>query len=212
MPSRQLVELMGGRIKVESTLGKGSCFRVDLVTERVQEIETRRAVTWGPGRIPVLEEGQPEYRILVVEGQPENWMVLEQLLVEAGFEVRVAENGEQGVESFREWRPQFIWMDLRMPVMDRVEATRRIRALDTGREVKIVAVTASGFESHRNEVLAAGLDDYVREPYRLDELFGCMARNLGVKYRCAEVESALNEQPDSELIRMPSLHYLPRCA
>ena len=70
-----------------------------------------------------LEPGQPEYRILMVEDEPENWMVLERLLENAGFQVRVAENGETGVETFREWRPQFIWMDLRMPVMDGIEAT-----------------------------------------------------------------------------------------
>ena len=83
-------------------------------------------------------------------------MVLERLLTEAGFQVRVAENGEQGVESFREWRPQFIWMDLRMPVMDGIEATQRIRNLDGGRDVKIVAVTASGFESQTERGAGSG--------------------------------------------------------
>ena len=116
--TQQLVELMGGSIKVESTVGKGSCFRVDLVTERTQEPEPRSAVTWGRGRIPVLEEGQPEYRILIVEDELENRILLDRLLTEAGFEVRVAENGEQGIEGFREWRPQLIWMDLRMGAIE----------------------------------------------------------------------------------------------
>ena len=122
----------------------------------------------------------------MVEDEPENWMVLERLLRDAGFQVRVAENGEQGVEIFREWRPQFIWMDLRMPVMDGIEATRRIRELEGGRDVKIAAVTASGFVGQRSEVLAAGLDDYVAKPYRPDEIFECMERHLGVRYRRAE--------------------------
>jgi CheY-like chemotaxis protein len=94
-------------------------------------------------RVIALAEGQPESRILIVEDQQENWMVLERLLANPGFRVRVAENGAQGVKEFREWRPQFIWMDLRMPVMDGVEATRRIRACEGGHEVKIAAVTAS---------------------------------------------------------------------
>ena len=87
------------------------------------------------------------------------------------------------MEKFREWRPQFIWMDLRMPLMDGIEATKRIRALDGGQEVKIAAATASGFDSDRSEVLAAGLDDYVRKPYRPEEIFDCMRRHLGVRYR-----------------------------
>ena len=162
---------MGGTIEVESTTDKGSCFRVELPVERTEECEARPA---GRDRVLGLEPGQPEYRILMVEDQPENWMVLERLLRKRVFKSAWRRMAKQGVESFREWRPQFIWMDLRMPVMDGIEATRRIRALDGGRDVKIVAVTASGFESQRSEVLAAGLDDYVRKPYRLDEIFDCM--------------------------------------
>ncbi|HEX7424345.1 MAG TPA: response regulator [Terriglobales bacterium] len=64
-----------------------------------------------------------------------------------------------------------MWMDLRMPVMDGIEATRRIRALEGGRDVKIAAVTASGYVSRWSDVLAAGLDDYVAKPYRPDEIF-----------------------------------------
>ena len=132
-----------------------------------------------------LEPGQPEYRVLIVEDEPENWMVLQRLLKNAGFQVRVAENGETGVEEFREWRPQFIWMDLRMPLMDGIETTKRIRALDGGQDVRIAAVTASGLESDRSEVLAAGVDDYVRKPYRPEMIFDCMRRHLGVRYRRA---------------------------
>jgi CheY-like chemotaxis protein len=110
-------------------------------------------------------------------------MVLEQLLENVGFRVRVAENGAQGIKEFREWRPQFIWMDLRMPGMDGLEATRRIRACEGGQEVKIGAVTASGYGSERTEALAAGMDDYVRKPYRREEILECMARHLGVRYQ-----------------------------
>jgi PleD family two-component response regulator len=71
-------------------------------------------------------------------------------------------------------------MDLRMPVMDGKEAARRIRAIVGGREVKIVAVTASAFISEREEILTAGADDVIRKPYRASEIFDCMARLLGL--------------------------------
>ena len=64
-----------------------------------------------------LEPGRPDYRVLIVEDQRENWQLLQGLLQSAGFQVRVAEDGEQAVEAFRSWRPQFIWMDLRLPVL-----------------------------------------------------------------------------------------------
>jgi CheY-like chemotaxis protein len=124
---------------------------------------------------------------------------LERLLREAGFQVRLTGNGEQGVEAFREWRPQFVWMDLRMPVMDGLEAARLIRDLEGGRDVKIAAVTASGYDSKRSDVLAAGFDDYLRKPYRPDEIFESMERHLGVRYRRAEAEPPLRGRPAGEL-------------
>ncbi len=204
--SRQIIELMGGTIQVESVHGQGSCFRTEIRVERAQESEVRR----GPNleRVTSLAAGQPEYRILIVEDQQENWMVLERLLANAGFRVRVAENGAQGVKEFREWRPQFIWMDLRMPVMDGVEATRRIRACAGGHEVKIAAVTASGYLSERSEILAGGMDDYVRKPYRPVEIFECMARHIGVRYQVTEEDVKPNSRRIGEL-RAEDISALP---
>jgi signal transduction histidine kinase/CheY-like chemotaxis protein len=196
--SRQIIELMGGTIHVESVHGQGSCFRTEIKVERAQESEVRQ----GPNleRVTALAEGQPEYRILIVEDQQENWMVLERLLANAGFRVRVAENGAQAVKEFREWRPQFIWMDLRMPVMDGVEATSRIRVCEGGQEVKIAAVTASGYGSERSEILAEGMDDYVRKPYRPAEIFECMARHLGVRYHASEGAATSDSERVGELM------------
>src|SRR5215472_17892451 len=106
---------MGGPIHVDSTPGQGSRFRLEIEVERAEASEIRRGPEFE--HVTVLAEGQPDYRILIVEDQQENWMVLERLLENVGFRVRVAQNGAQGVKEFREWRPQFIWMDLRMPVM-----------------------------------------------------------------------------------------------
>jgi signal transduction histidine kinase/ligand-binding sensor domain-containing protein/CheY-like chemotaxis protein len=183
--TRQFVELMGGTIHVESTLGQGSRFCVELPVELAQQSETVAPAGDG-GRIIGLERGEPEYRILIADDERENRTVLERLLQNAGFQVRLAADGAQAVECFRSWRPHFIWMDLRMPVMDGIQATRQIRALDCGREVKIAAVTASVFDGQRSEVLAAGLDDFVRKPYQPGDIFACMERHLGVRYRCSE--------------------------
>ena len=92
-----------------------------------------------------LRPGQPEYRILIVEDQRENWMLLQHLLETTGFKVRVAEDGLQAVEEFKAWCPHFIWIDVRLPGIDGLEATKRIRRLPGGSKVKIVAVTASAF-------------------------------------------------------------------
>jgi CheY-like chemotaxis protein len=100
-------------------------------------------------------------------------------------------------------------MDLRLPVLSGVDAARRIRSLDGGRQVKIVAVTASAFDSQREEVLASGINDFLRKPYRASEIFDCMALHLGVRYLYGQMASGANDAP--ALLRTGDLAALP-CA
>jgi len=183
--TRQFVELMGGEIGVTGQLGRGSCFRVELPVDPVTEAEVP-GTGEEPREVLGLEPGQGDIRVLVVEDQPESALLLRTWLEEAGFRTRVAENGARGVALFREWRPHFIWMDRRMPEMDGLEATRRIRALPGGHEVKIVALTASVFVEQHREMLAAGMDDVAHKPISGATVFECMARQLGVRYRYRE--------------------------
>ncbi|WP_195880855.1 response regulator [Methylomonas fluvii] len=134
------------------------------------------------GAIIGLVEGQNEYRILVVEDQPENQLLLAKLMESVGFSCKVAGNGAEGIALFQTWQPHFIWMDRQMPIMDGLEATKRIRELPGGREVVIVAVTASAFLEQRSELLEAGMNDFVRKPYRFNEIYDCLAKHLGVRY------------------------------
>jgi signal transduction histidine kinase/FixJ family two-component response regulator len=203
--TRQFVDLMGGTIRVESTPGKGSRFEVDVPVERAEGFDVTPSESQEE-RIVGLEPGQGDFRILIVDDEVENRLLLERLLQNAGFQVRVAEDGARGVEMFRSWRPHFIWMDLRMPVMDGKDATRRIRTLEGGREVKIAAVTASAFASERDQVLAAGVDDFMRKPYRPREIFDCMARHLGLRYI---YRNSRPEQRDV-ILRKEELHALPQ--
>jgi signal transduction histidine kinase/CheY-like chemotaxis protein len=181
--SRQFVEMMGGEIDVESELGKGARFRLRIPLEVVEESEIMGLESGQPGRVIGLAPGQPVYRILIAEDHRENQLLLSHLMTDIGLEARVAENGEQCVELFRLWRPDLIWMDRRMPRMDGVEATRRIRQLTGGDKVKIVAVTASVFADQQQDLLSAGMDDFINKPYRFEELYDCLARQLGLRYR-----------------------------
>ncbi|HEY5993770.1 MAG TPA: ATP-binding protein [Gallionellaceae bacterium] len=179
--THQFVQLMGGKISLQSTPGKGSVFRVELPMQLAAGAAISKPQET-PGEVTGLAPGQPEFRILIVEDQVENRLLLERLLQGVGFKVKVAENGQRGIELFQSWNPHFIWMDRRMPTMDGVEATQRIRALPGGKEVKIVGVTASVFQEQREELTRAGMDDFVRKPYRSSEIYECMAKHLGVRY------------------------------
>jgi CheY-like chemotaxis protein len=182
--TRQFVELMGGALTLESRPDQGALFRIDLPLAEVNQADIT-----GPsfnkaeaGTVIGLVEGQSDYRILIVEDQPENQLLLSKLMESVGFSCKVAGNGAQGIELFQTWQPHFIWMDRQMPVMDGLEATKKIRELPGGREVVIVAVTASAFLEQRSELLEAGMNDFVRKPYRFNEIYDCLAKHLGVRY------------------------------
>ncbi len=183
--TRQFVEMMGGKIGVKSTVGKGSLFHVEIPVHRVDESNIPQ-VEPSRGRVVGLEPGQPKYRILIVEDHQDSRILLKRLLEKAGFTVQIAENGKEAVHIFEKWKPHFIWMDRRMPVMGGLEATRRIKAMEGGKETVVVSLTASVMEEQRNEVLAASCDDFLRKPFREAEIFKTMAKHLGVRYLYAE--------------------------
>jgi CheY-like chemotaxis protein len=189
--TRRFLEFMGGSIVLRSAPGQGSVFRIELPVAEADESAVARPA---PVRKRVLKlvPGQPDYRILIVEDRKENWMVLQRILESVGFQVKVAESGEEGVRLFTAWQPDLIWMDLRLPGIDGLEASRQIRQLQGGTRTKIVALSASAFSTDRDEVLAAGLDGFLRKPYRPEEIFDCMATLLDVAYVYAE-QSASTE-------------------
>jgi signal transduction histidine kinase/DNA-binding NarL/FixJ family response regulator len=192
--SRRFVQLMGGDITVRSVLGKGTTFKFDVQVSLAQQptLETQPPSQ----RVIRLAPDQSNYRILIVEDQRENRQLLAQLLTSVGFEVEVAENGQDGVALWESWEPHLIWMDMRMPVMDGYEATKRIRAHLQGQAIAIIALTASAFEEERAVVLSAGCDDFVRKPFREDTIFEQMAKHLGVRY---VYEGTQNQNPDFPL-------------
>lgn len=179
--SRQFVQLMGGTIGVRSTLALGSLFWISLPLCPA-DAGALSAPPPLPSSVLRLAPGQAEFRILVAEDQPDNALLIERQLESAGFAVQVAPDGAAAVAAFERWRPHFIWMDRRMPVLGGTEACRRIRALPGGAQVRIVGLTASILEDEKSELLAAGMDAVICKPYREQHLFDCMADLLGARY------------------------------
>jgi len=206
--TRKLVELIEGTITIDSRLGLGSSFHVDVPVEPAEEFQVKSLENDG-SRIPVLAPGQTEYRVLIVEDDRQSALLLERILQGAGFQVLVAEDGERGVGTFLTWRPHLIWIDLQRLVMPGLDAARRIRELDGGREVKIAAVTAYPYDKQREEALDAGVDDFIRKPYSREEIFDCMARLLGVQYQYRQAAWAPSENSASPL-RPEALAAIPQ--
>jgi CheY-like chemotaxis protein len=133
----------------------------------------------------------------VVDDKEYNRQLLVRLLAMVGFEVREAANGVEALALLAEWKPAVMLMDMRMPVMDGYEATRRIKGLPDGGRTLIVGVTASAFEEKKSEVLAAGADGFLAKPFKEDQLFGVIQELLGTEYEYETAEPPEEAAPDA---------------
>jgi len=194
---KTFAELMGGKIVVESELGKGALFRLQQPAGIADAADVQIPKT--RPRVIALAAKQRAWRILIADDNTGNRFLLKSVLEEVGFEVIEAENGQEALEAFEKDIPDFIWMDMRMPIMDGYEAVRQIRRRPGGDQVPIVAITASVFKSQRREILAVGCDDVVFKPFQAHEIFESMARYLGVTYVYAKTDDAALSSNENEL-------------
>lgn len=178
--SRKFVQLMGGDIRVVSRVGRGSIFAFDIVVKAAESGEV--LMPQMQRMVRSLAPNQRQYRILVVDDQPESRLVLMKLLSSVGFEVREAGNGKEAIAVWENWQPDLIFMDMQMPVMNGYEATQYIKAHPQGKTTAIIALTASAFEEERTQIIAAGCDDFMRKPFQQNILFCKIEQLLGTYY------------------------------
>lgn len=205
---KQFIELMGGQISVRSKIGKGSTFYFDIPVQVVPR-QTAKSINKAMGRSIIgLLEGQPKYRILIAEDKLENRLLLRQLLEPFDFDIREAINGVEAIEQFEQWHPHLIWMDIRMPVMNGVEATKAIKKKQGTFKTKIVALTAHALEEERREALGAGCDGFIRKPYRESQIFDTMSEQIGVRFLYAEPDMPLTAE-NNGIIDKAKLEQIP---
>jgi CheY-like chemotaxis protein len=125
-----------------------------------------------------IQYGEERLKILVVDDRPENRNWLMQLLSSLGCEVRGSVNGADAIKDWEEWSPRMILMDVHMPVMDGLEATRRIKADARGKDTRIVVLTASAMDDDRRRVAESGADDFLAKPCSENQLLQKMATLL----------------------------------
>lgn len=176
---RQLARLMGGDVSVDSTIGVGSVFRVDVPVVRPDEkllavAMLAHATLW-------VESGQPRLRALVVDDADSARRPMVEMLESAGIDVFEAESGHGMLAVIGLVNPDVVLVDLRMPGMTGDEAIRRVRALPDGARFKIITVTASATQEARRQCLDAGADDFVTKPFSHAQLLARIGNLTGLR-------------------------------
>jgi CheY-like chemotaxis protein/anti-sigma regulatory factor (Ser/Thr protein kinase) len=167
--SKRLVELMGGRIWVESEVGKGSVFAFAVPLEILAAANRPAAVSIGAGLEPPL----PALRILLAEDSPDNCTIMLAYLRDTPYRVEIAATGAIACEKFTEGNYDLVLMDWQMPVMDGLAATRTIRAWEQANDrppTPIIATTASALKGDREKCLAAGCTAFLTKPIKQEVL------------------------------------------
>ena len=196
--SRRLVRLMGSDIQVRSEPGEGTVFWFDLGLP----------LTEARARLPEVElavgYSGPRKKVLVVDDAPTNRAVVTDFLGTLGFEVAEAENGEAGLKCAREFRPDLILMDVVMPVMDGLKATRLLRQLPGFQTTPIIGVSASASDSDAATHLAAGANAFLTKPIAFPRLLAEMGDLLKIAwvYESRKAETAKMEI-EEELVAPP---------
>lgn len=165
--TKNMTEMLGGRIEVESTLGAGASFRVFIPYREPVHIVTDQAeIILEKVKIP------SNTRILVVEDNPMNQEMIKAFFAEMNHEVLLANDGAEGVEKAASYQPDLIFMDIHMPGMDGFEAMRRIRKAD--RKTPIVALSADAFTEQQKRAIDAGFSDYITKPIQVNRVIECL--------------------------------------
>lgn len=181
--SHKLIALMDSRIRVESKQGDGSrfSFELDMPVTTSEPLEITEITS-------VIGYRGPRQSVLIVDDMPENRAMLAETLSDLGFETRQAANGREGLEQAVAAQPDLVLMDVRMPVMDGLEATRRIRDVPALKAVPIIAVSAGVAPEEQERSLAAGANGFLTKPLQQDDLIRMITRHMPLDW--------IKEQPE----------------
>ena len=204
--TRRYVQLLGGTISAVSEPEKGSSFKFTITYEPVDDDNIRILESPEKGRIIGFKDAY-KYKILIVEDHKESRLLLSNILARFGFQLFEAEDGRQCVQSFKRHRPDIIFMDRRMPVMDGLQAAAEIRGIPESIDTAIIAVTAHAFMEERQEMIRAGCNDFIAKPFSEERIFAVIEKYLNI--RAIRVEDGTRAETTDASLDKAALAGLP---
>jgi PAS domain S-box-containing protein len=196
--SKKLSNLMEGDIVVDSDQGKGAEFRFSFKYSVGNESKLAENI-----KMLKVEALSPEMiglKVAIVDDRFENRDILYKKLNPLGFDTRMAEDGQEAVDLYKAWKPDIVLMDVVMPIMNGVEATRQILELakKNKHEVKIFVVSASALESEQKEIMEIGATIFIKKPVKFDELLAEMHDKAGVQF----IYQSKNDKDTKDIINV----------
>ncbi|HEX8987689.1 MAG TPA: PAS domain S-box protein [Rhodocyclaceae bacterium] len=202
--SQRMVKMMGGSIEIDSRLGVGSVFRFDLTFPRAQRTISRHPAPAVPAHTHFTGR-----RVLLVEDHPQSQEILLEMLEEMGCEVDVAPDGAEAVACARERRYDVVLMDMQMPRMDGLQATRALRALPAHGQTIVVALTANAFAEDRQRCLEAGMNGHISKPVTPTALAAALSRWLPPLAGAVREKTIADTELSRAISRIPGLEVGP---
>ncbi len=191
--TQSLVELMGGKLQMRSLVGQGTCFTVVL-----PEVHLAAPLAAEPIQAPIDLNLFLPAQLLIADDVPENLLLLESLLESSAFKVMLAHNGLEACEIAQTVRPDLILMDIKMPVMDGVQALEQLKSQAETQAIPVVALTAYSLKQDQESLLKKGFDAFLSKPVQKSDLLRCLNNFLPNRERASETapaESVFSEVP-----------------
>lgn len=181
--TKEYIEAMGGHIEVVSKEGEGSDFKAVIPYEECSKEEMLSTVNHEISKDVVgLEDIYKDKKILIVDDKDDNRSLLMEILKPLGLKIKEAKDGYEAVRISKEWGPDLIWMDKRMPKLSGEDSIKMIRELPNSKDIKIIILSASALLHEQKELSKLNIDDFLSKPYNMNDIYGMMKKHLGLAY------------------------------
>ncbi len=175
-----LIKLLQGSISVHSKLQKGTSFEIKIPVERFYTPENAEKTK--QKYLLCLSKTSKPCKILIADDSAENREILASILKRAGFETQEAENGETALKLAESFKPNLIFMDIRMPIMNGIQTALILRQMEKFRKIPIIALTAGCSTEEEGQIYKSGMNDYLIKPYKIDEILSIIKKHVDIEY------------------------------
>lgn len=176
--TNSFISMMGGEFEIESEENVGSTFSFEVDFELSEDLEEKEEDL---GTVIGIQ-GDRHPKVIIVDDKINNRLILKEILEKVGFVTIEAENGLEAIERTKEFKPELVFMDIKMPIMDGYEAVKQIKSDETIKDIPVFALTASAFKHDEKSILSSGFDGFIAKPFKMTSLFKLISEISDIEF------------------------------